>query len=194
MVFLLVDILVAFSSFVVRTIVGLELEPPSDEPYVSSSLQDFWGKRWNLTVTNTLRHTVYKPVRSVFAVLLGNQLAKAPAMLAVFLVSGLMHELLFYYVTRANPSWEMTLFFVLHGFCVVFELGIKIALRGKLELPWFVSGPLTVGFVILTSFWLFFPPLIKSGADALVLEEFRTFAELLKSRLMTILGHTGTLS
>ncbi|KAL3508429.1 hypothetical protein ACH5RR_027830 [Cinchona calisaya] len=169
--------------------VGLELEAPSDEPYVASSLQDFWGKRWNLTVTNTLRHTVYKPVRSVSAVFLGNQLAPLPAALATFLVSGLMHELLFYYVTRSKPTWEMTLFFILHGLCVVFEFGIKIGLKGKLELPWFVSGPLTVGFVILTSFWLFFPPVVRTGADALVLEEFRTFGEFLKGRLMTTLGH-----
>lgn len=193
MIFLLVDVLVALSSFVVRTLVGLELEPPSDEPYVSTSLQEFWGKRWNLTVTNTLRHTIYKPVRSVSAVLMGNQWAPLPAVLAAFLVSGLMHELLFYYVTRVKPTWEMTSFFVLHGFGVVLEFGIKTALRGRLELPWFISGPLTLAFVILTSFWLFFPPVINSGADAMVLEECRIFGEVVKARVMTlspiILGH-----
>jgi hypothetical protein len=26
----------------------------------------FGGRRWNLTVTNTLRHTAFEPVRSVF--------------------------------------------------------------------------------------------------------------------------------
>lgn len=193
LIFLLVDVVVAFSSSVVRILVGLELEPPSDEPYVSTSLQEFWGKRWNLTVTNTLRHTVYKPVRSILAVPLGNQWAPLPAVLAAFLVSGLMHELLFYYVTRAKPSWEMTSFFVLHGICVVIEIRIKAVLRGRLELPWFISGPLTVGFVILTSFWLFFPPLINTGADKLVLEEFRIFGESVKGGLGTlsasILGH-----
>lgn len=188
MVFLLVEILVALSSFIVRSLVGLELDPPSDEPYLSTSLQEFWGKRWNLTVTNTLRQTVYKPVRSICTIPLGKELAPLPAILAAFLVSGLMHELLFYYVTGANPTWEMTVFFVLHGVCVVLEFGLKraILLMGwkNFDLGWFVLGPLTIGFVVITSFWLFFPPLVRNGADAMVLEEFKIFGELVNNQLM----------
>ncbi|CAI9760391.1 unnamed protein product [Fraxinus pennsylvanica] len=188
LVFLLIDLIVALSSFLVRVLVGLELEPPSDEPYLSTSLQDFWGRRWNLTVTNTLRHTVYKPVRSAAAAVLGNNLAPLPAVVAAFIVSGLMHELLFYYVTRVSPSWEMTLFFVLHGVCVMVELVFKAALGGKWRLPWFVSGPLTVGFVVATSFWLFFPPLTRNGADVRVIEEFRFFGELVKKEMLKFLA------
>uniref|UniRef100_A0A2N9ISK3 Uncharacterized protein n=1 Tax=Fagus sylvatica TaxID=28930 RepID=A0A2N9ISK3_FAGSY len=29
-------------------LVGVELEPQFDEPYLATSLQDFWGRRWNL--------------------------------------------------------------------------------------------------------------------------------------------------
>ncbi|KAI5683754.1 hypothetical protein M9H77_04982 [Catharanthus roseus] len=184
----LTKILVALSSFIVRSLVGLELDPPSDEPYLSTSLQEFWGKRWNLTVTNTLRQTVYKPVRSICTIPLGKELAPLPAILAAFLVSGLMHELLFYYVTGANPTWEMTVFFVLHGVCVVLEFGLKraILLMGwkNFDLGWFVLGPLTIGFVVITSFWLFFPPLVRNGADAMVLEEFKIFGELVNNQLM----------
>ncbi|CDP19938.1 unnamed protein product [Coffea canephora] len=185
-IFLLVDVLVAFSSSVVRAMVGLELEPPSNAPYASTSLQDFWGKRWNLTVTNTLRLSVYKPVRSVSAGVVGNRWAALPAFFATFLVSGLMHELIYYYVSRAKPSWEVTWFFILHGICVMIELVIKRGLKGKREMPWFISGPLTMGFVIITSFWLFFPPLMKSGADEMVLEEFRSLCESWKGRLGTL--------
>lgn len=188
MVLLAVDCLGATSNLAVRAIAGLELESPSDKPYLSTSLQDFWGKRWNLTVTNTLKQTVYRPVRSALAVVLGKELAPLAAVFATFLISGLMHELFFYYLTRSKPSWEMTWFFVLHGLCVGLELGIKKALKGKWELPWFVSGPLTIGFVVLTSFWLFFPPLIKSGADAIVLEDFKSFAELVQNELLIHLG------
>ncbi|GFY84361.1 DNA topoisomerase 1 beta [Actinidia rufa] len=53
LVFLLVEVLFSFSNGVVQALVGLELEPPSDEPYLSTSLQDFWGKRWNLTACAT---------------------------------------------------------------------------------------------------------------------------------------------
>ncbi|XP_059662430.1 probable long-chain-alcohol O-fatty-acyltransferase 5 [Cornus florida] len=183
LVFLMIDIIVAICSSAARAVIGLELEQPSDEPYVATSLQDFWGKRWNLTVTNLLRHTVYNPARSAFAVVLGGAWAPLPAVVATFAVSGLMHELLFYYVTRATPSWEMTSFFVLHGLCVVVEFVLKRALTDRWQLHWAVSGPLTVGFVMATSFWLFFPPLMRNGADVKVIGEFIAFVEFIKSSL-----------
>nr|GMC72428.1 probable long-chain-alcohol O-fatty-acyltransferase 5 [Ipomoea batatas] len=186
LVFLMIDILVAASSFVVRGLVGLELDPPSDEPYLSGSLQEFWGRRWNLTVTNTLRLTVYGPTKEISAGVVGDEWAPLPAVLATFVVSGLMHELLFYYVTLATPSWEMTLFFVLHGICVAVEIAVKRALRDRWRLPRLVSGPLTVGFVVATSFWLFFPPLIRTGADAKVLEEFGICMEFIKRKLLSL--------
>ncbi|KAL8127362.1 hypothetical protein AgCh_014325 [Apium graveolens] len=87
------DILIAVSSTLVWALVGVELEPASNEPYLSTSLQDFWGKRWNLTVTTTLRETVYQPVRKALEKVTGKDLAPVPAVIATFLVSGLMHEL-----------------------------------------------------------------------------------------------------
>nr|XP_043630649.1 probable long-chain-alcohol O-fatty-acyltransferase 5 [Erigeron canadensis] len=173
LVFLLVDILIFISNILTKTLIGVELEPPSNEPYLATSLQDFWGRRWNLIVTNTLRQTIYKPVKSIFP---NKKWAWLPAIVASFIVSGLMHELLFFYVsTNVTPTKEMTYFFVLHGICVVIELIMKRVLAGRFELPVVVSRLLTVGFVVVTSFWLFFPPLIKSGADVKVLEEFRLF-------------------
>ncbi|KAM7495613.1 hypothetical protein LguiB_030222 [Lonicera macranthoides] len=179
LLFFLIDILITFSSNIIRVIVGLELEPASDEPYLSTSLQDFWGRRWNLMVTNTLRHTVFRPVRTACKPILGNDWAPIPAVLGAFAVSGLMHELLFFYVTRVTPTWEMTAFFVVHGVCVVLEFEVKRAFTGKCLLPGIVSGPLTVGFVVATSFWLFFPPVMRSGADVKVIQDFKVFAEFL---------------
>ncbi|GLT57540.1 hypothetical protein SLA2020_305060 [Shorea laevis] len=103
----------------VRAMFGLELESSSNEHYLATTLQGFWGRRWSLPVSNALRHTVYKPIRSCLKNLLGQSLATVAALLAAFLFSGLMHELLYYYLARANPTWEVTLFFVLHGVCVI---------------------------------------------------------------------------
>ncbi|KAI3703786.1 hypothetical protein L1987_73981 [Smallanthus sonchifolius] len=178
LIFLLVDLLVFVSNAVIWTVVGVELDPPSDEPYLATSLQDFWGRRWNLMVTNILRHTVYKPVKLI---LTGKEWDWVVAVVLTFVVSGLMHELLFYYVTRVSPTWEMTSFFVLHGVCVVVEVSVKRALAGKLKFPVVVSRLLTVGFVVVTSFWLFFPPLIESGADVKVVEEFKVFVDYVKT-------------
>lgn len=105
MVYLLVDVVFGLCNIVVNFALGMDLELPSDDPYFSTSLRDFWGRRWNLMVTNLLRHTVYIPVRTGSNDVLGRRWASLPGVIASFLVSGLMHELLFYYVTRATPTW-----------------------------------------------------------------------------------------
>ncbi|XP_011095804.1 probable long-chain-alcohol O-fatty-acyltransferase 5 [Sesamum indicum] len=190
LVFLLIEILVELSSLLVQALLGLELETPSDEPYLATSLREFWGRRWNLTVNNILRQTVYKPIRSSAAAVVGRDWAALPAVLAAFLVSGLMHELLFWYVTRASPSWEMTMFFVIQGVCVVVEFGLHVALaEKKWRLPWYVSRTLTVGFVVGTSFWLFFPPLMRNGADVRVIEEFRYIGVIVKEKVTRVWVH-----
>ena len=74
---------------------------------------------------NKYSNTIYKPIRSFSNNVLGSKWAPLPTMLASFLVSGLMHELLFYYVRRASPTWEITWYFVLHGASVVVEFGLK---------------------------------------------------------------------
>ncbi|KAF5727928.1 long-chain-alcohol O-fatty-acyltransferase 3 [Tripterygium wilfordii] len=164
-------------------LLGMELEPPSDEPYCSTSLQDFWGRRWNLVVTNTLRRTVYKPVRVFSEYWVGKQWAPLPAVLASFLVSGLMHELIFYHIIRAAPTWEVTWYFVLHGLCLVVEFGVKKLVAGRWRLHWAVSGPLTVGFVAVTAAWLFFPPMTRTGADVRAIEETKMLFNFVKERL-----------
>ncbi|GER32870.1 MBOAT (membrane bound O-acyl transferase) family protein [Striga asiatica] len=189
LVFLMVDIVVEISSSAGRALLGLELEPASDEPYLATSLREFWGRRWNLTVNDVLRRTVYRPVRSAAG---GGRCAAMAAVMGSFLVSGLMHELLFWYVTRAWPSWEMTAFFVLHGACVAAEFGLGAAGRDRWRLPWFVGGPLTIGFVVGSSSWLFFPPLVRNGADVRVIEEFRYVAKVVKGNIVNFLCFVGS--
>ncbi|TYH30427.1 hypothetical protein ES288_A01G094300v1 [Gossypium darwinii] len=180
MVYLLIDIIFGIFNGLVHATSGLELEPPSDEPYLSTSLQDFWGRRWNLMVTYLLRHTIYKPARSIFDKMLGSMWAPLAAVLAAFTVSGLMHELVFYYVTRVSPTWEVTWYFVLHGACVVVEFGVKRVFSGKAQLHWAVSTPLTVGFVVATGMWLFFPPVLRTGAVEKAIEEFKVLLDFAK--------------
>lgn len=138
--------------------------------------------------TNTLRDTVYRPVRSALTTGgLGKKWALPPAMVATFVVSGLMHELLFFYITRVSPTWEVTWFFVLQGACVAVEIAAKKAFAGRWQLHWAVSGPLTVGFVSVTGFWLFFPPLVRNGADVRAIGECIALAEFVKGKLNCVL-------
>ncbi|WCJ32575.1 MBOAT (membrane bound O-acyl transferase) family protein [Euphorbia peplus] len=168
--YLLVDIVFGIGNALVCAVLNMELDPPSDQPYFSTSLQDFWGRRWNLMITNLLRYTVYKPTMRCLGGVSGKR-SQAVGVLATFLVSGLMHELLFYHVTRVTPTWEVTGFFVLQGVCLVVENGLKSELRGKWEAPWVVSGPLTVGFVVGTAMWLFYPPVMRTGAIGMAMHE-----------------------
>ena len=158
----------------------MELEPPSDEPYLSTSLQDFWGRRWNRMISDALRRTIYSPVRSMATKFVGRRWAPIAAVMATFAVSGLMHELTYYYVTRVNPTWEVMRFCVLHGGCVVLEMMVKRALGPKWRLHWAVSGPLTVGFVMATGYWLFFPQVLRNNVDTKGTEDVIAVAKLFK--------------
>uniref|UniRef100_A0A0D3AGU5 Wax synthase domain-containing protein n=2 Tax=Brassica oleracea var. oleracea TaxID=109376 RepID=A0A0D3AGU5_BRAOL len=64
-----------------------------------------------------LRPAVYAPMRRVSERRMSSGWALFPGILAAFIVSGLVHELLFFYLTREMPTWEVTMFFVLHGVC-----------------------------------------------------------------------------
>ncbi|KAJ0750887.1 putative long-chain-alcohol O-fatty-acyltransferase [Helianthus annuus] len=183
LLFLIIDIVADVSNSLLFLLTGLELEPSSDQPYLATSLQDFWG-RWNLMVTNTLRHTVYKPVRSVFC---NYKWAPLAGVIVSFVVSGLMHELFVYELSREEPTWEMTWFFVIHGVCVVVEMvGKRCLVGGRWRLPEFIARLLTVGFVAATGMWLFFPPLIKSRLDVRILEEYTSVINFVKVKFLTL--------
>ncbi|XP_054778117.1 acyl-CoA--sterol O-acyltransferase 1-like [Prosopis cineraria] len=171
-IYLTLEIILVVFAAVSRTLTGVELEPQFNEPYLSSSPQDFWGRRWNIMASRILRPTVYEPVYSVCLHMMGRKWASLPAVFATFLASGLIHELIFYYLGRVRPTWEITWFFILHGFCLVVEIELKKRLSRRLRLPKVILGPLTVGFVLVTAFRLFFPQFLRCKGDERGLQEY----------------------
>ncbi|KAL5735827.1 hypothetical protein ACOSQ2_030615 [Xanthoceras sorbifolium] len=175
--YLAVEIVLALFAAPARFL-GFKVEPQFNEPYLATSLQDFWGRRWNLMVSSILRSTVYDPVKYVSTRVIGQKWATFPSIIAVFTVSGLMHELILYYVTRAPPTWEQLQFFLLHGVCLVVEILVKMLVPNRWRLHGAVLGPLTVAFVGATSAWLYFPFLIRnnlfenSSSELLILINF----------------------
>ncbi|XP_073059990.1 probable long-chain-alcohol O-fatty-acyltransferase 5 [Primulina eburnea] len=180
-IYFMLEMILALVSSAANALLRVELEPPFDEPYLSTSLQDFWGRRWNLMVPNILHPTVYQPVRSISARFVARKWAPIPAVLATFLASGLMHELVFYNIGRLKPTGEVTCFFLLHGVSLSVEIGIKKRVNGKFTVPEIVSGPLAVAYVIYTSFWLFFPPFLRCRAEIKGCTESLAFVEFLKT-------------
>ncbi|PRQ49545.1 putative long-chain-alcohol O-fatty-acyltransferase [Rosa chinensis] len=181
--YLALELILVLSATPARALFRFELEPQSNEPYLSTSLQDFWGRRWNLMVTNILRPTVYDPTRRVCARVFGKRWARLPAVMATFAVSGLMHEVIYYYLTRVQPTWEVTWFFVLHGACVVVEVEVKKAVTGRWRLHPVVSRPLTLVFLAVTGNWLFFPQLLRNGVDAKAIGEYAIMVDFVKANL-----------
>lgn len=175
-IYVQVDLLLSIFTALVSTILGIELEPQFDQPYLATSLQDFWGRRWNLSVTRILRPSVYNPTRRV----IGPQWSSLPAVVAVFAVSGLMHELIFYQLTRERPTWEVTWFFVLHGICVAIEVVVKKAVRGRWKPRAAVSRPVIAVFVAVTGYWLFFPQFVRCGIDEKLVGEYLMFVDFVK--------------
>ena len=137
-------------------------------------------------ISDTLRHTVYKPIQSTSVKYVGHRWAPLPGVMASFVVSGLMHELIYYYVTRVTPTWEVTWFFVLHGVCVILEVVVKRGLGQKWRLNWAVSGPLTVGFVMVTALWLFFPQVTRNQVDVRATEDIMVFGKYLKDLIFGV--------
>ncbi|XP_038903324.1 acyl-CoA--sterol O-acyltransferase 1-like [Benincasa hispida] len=155
-IYFLLEIILAITQFFGRNLLGIELEPQFRDPYYSTSLQDFWGRRWNLMATNILQPTVYKPTVKIASKVIGRMWAPLPAVMATFLVSAMMHELIFYYLGRMKPNWEPTWFFVIHGIALTVEILVKKMVGEKFRLPAAVSVPVTLVLIFSTKIWLFF--------------------------------------
>lgn len=178
-IYFALEVILAGLAASAKLFMGLELEPQFNEPLLSTSLQDFWGKRWNLMVTSILRPTVYLPTRDVLTGMLGRQAATLTAVMSTFIVSAFMHELIFFYLGRVKPTFEVTRFFLLHGVCLCAEITAKKRFGGgKRRIPRWVAGPATLGFMVATGVWLFLPPLLRAVLDARGLQEYAAICGL----------------
>ena len=142
-------------------------------------------------ISEVLRLTVYNPARSVASRVVGRRQAMVVGMLASFLVSGLMHELLYYHATRVSPTWEVTWFFVLHGVCTATEVMVKRAVPSKWRLHRAISGPLTLGFVIVTGIWLFFPQIFRNELHETAIDEYPIMVDFFKRNVMYWVSELG---
>jgi hypothetical protein len=73
---------------------GRAVRPLFDQPVYASSLSDWWGKRWNLSVHMVLTLVIWQPLRE--------RIGAAWAATAVFAVSGVLHEYLLSYPARGG--------------------------------------------------------------------------------------------
>jgi predicted DCC family thiol-disulfide oxidoreductase YuxK len=92
--------------------VGIPATPLMDAPFRSRSLSEFWGRRWNTAFSIPARRYLMEPIARKFGT--------AAGLLAVFLVSGFMHELVISVPAKAGYGLP-TLYFVLQAAALVRE-------------------------------------------------------------------------
>ncbi|EOA13670.1 hypothetical protein CARUB_v10026743mg [Capsella rubella] len=184
--YLELEIILTLFKVLVSISLGCDLEPQSNKPYLATSLQDFWGRRWNTIVPTILKPAVYKPMRQVSERRMSSDWALYLGTLVTFTVSGLVHDLLFFYLTREMPTGQVTLFFMLQGVCLAAELAVKkkTTVTQRWQLSPAISRILTVGFVFLTGSWLMTPQLIRSGVMEKYINEALFFVSFVKNKFV----------
>lgn len=128
---------------------GIPATPVMQNPLRATSLAEFWGRRWNTAFNELAFRFTFRPLRRVTT--------PVTAMLLVFGLSGLVHELVI--SLPAGGGYGLpTVYFLIQGFGTVIErsrFGRAIGL-GRGACGWFFTLFITVAPIFL----LFHPPFI----------------------------------
>ena len=100
---------------------GHDVKPLMNCPVAAASVTEFWGKRWNLGFRDLAHTTIFKPLHRRFG--------KAAAISAVFLISGLAHELVITVPARGGYGGP-TVYFLLQALCMAMERGCPFKRNG----------------------------------------------------------------
>jgi Membrane bound O-acyl transferase family len=125
---------------------GVDAKPIMFAPLRSTSLGEFWGKRWNLGFRQVAHQLIFRPLH--------RPLGAGAASFLVFIASGLIHDLVISLPARAGYGLP-TGYFLLQGAGVAIErsrfgrrLGLGRGVRG-----WCF----TIVLLAAPAFWLFHP-------------------------------------
>lgn len=68
-------------------------EPPiTNKPWLSSSVAEFWSKRWHQYLRNTFMTVGYWPLRDALTPIAGRRIASMASICGAFIASGILHE------------------------------------------------------------------------------------------------------
>lgn len=143
---------------------GVDAPPLMRTPIAATSLADFWGARWNLAFAVPARDLLFKP--------LARRIGATGALLAVFAVSGLLHETVIALPAGGGWGWP-TAYFLFQGVAVLFE---KSAVGRALGLGRGALGWLFVLACAAGPAWWLFPPGFATTVVAPMLSTLNPFA------------------
>jgi hypothetical protein len=130
--------------------VGVNAEPIMHAPILATSVAEFWGRRWNAGFHQLVNKLLFRRLH--------RKIGAPAAMMLVFLVSGIIHELVISLPARAGYGLP-TAYFLIQGAGVLIErsrLTRKLGLRGG-GAGWAFTFVITAG----PAFYLFHPPFIN---------------------------------
>jgi len=127
---------------------GIPVIPVMCQPLKSSSLAEFWSGRWNTAFTGLVHDLALRP--------LARRLGINGAIIGVFLISGLVHELVISLPAQGGLGLP-TGYFVLQGLGVILaregrRWGLNKGIRGRIYTALFTVGPV---------YWLFHPLFVQ---------------------------------
>ena len=92
--------------------VGVEVRPLMNRPLASTSLSEFWGRRWNTAFRDLTHRFLFRPFTACFGPRSG--------MLAGFIFSGAVHDLVISVPARGGFGGP-TIFFAIQGAAMMIE-------------------------------------------------------------------------
>ena len=121
---------------------GVNAQPLMDHPLRSRSIGEFWGRRWNTAFHELAHRLAFRPL---------SRIVGAPvAMLAGFVISGLIHDLVIS-VPAGGGFGLPTGYFTLQG------LGVLAERQGLFPGNLAARRLIAWAFIILPAYWLFHP-------------------------------------
>ncbi|MDA0283902.1 MAG: MBOAT family protein [Planctomycetota bacterium] len=130
---------------------GRNVVPIMDSPIRSTSLAEFWGRRWNLAFRDYSHRFVFRP--------LTRRWNASVAMWCGFVFSGLIHELAISVPAGAGFGFPFA-YFLLQGLGVSIER--HLARRGHRIRSGVVGWCFTAGFTVPAAYLLFHPPFVSN--------------------------------
>jgi hypothetical protein len=130
---------------------GVPVTPLMRAPLLSRSLGEFWGERWNTAFNELAARFLFRPLLRM--------LGMRSATMVVFLISGLIHDLIISVPARGGYGLP-TLYFLLQGAGVLFErsksarrFGLNRGVRARAWTFLMTGAPV---------FWLFHPTFVRN--------------------------------
>jgi Membrane bound O-acyl transferase family len=149
-IYLLTETMAAFGQ-IVTAIFGIRSFPMHDQPLISRSLSEFWGRRWNVWVQDWLRD-IQGPVR---------HFGPRHRMVIVFLASGIFHELMinlpYFLVFKVSYFGTMISYFLVQAMALWFQkhyfrLRSKFLQRAYMFMSIMLPSPLFINVPLLRFF------------------------------------------